>query len=79
LWFVPTLNSQIRVAAEEDTVHVPDLTLVPVGTREDLDSRRDGGDLVGVGLDADTRLVGDREEVVDDLYDVSTARVLFRW
>lgn len=55
------------MSGEEDAVHVPDLTLVPVGTVEDGDSRGNGGGLVGVGLDADALLVGDREEVVDDL------------
>lgn len=55
------------MAREEDTKHVPDLALVPVGAGEHLDTRGDVRDLVGVCLDADTRLVRDREEVVDDL------------
>jgi hypothetical protein len=55
------------VVREEDTEHVPNLALVPVGTLEDLNGRRNGGDLVGIRLDADTRLVRYREEVVDDL------------
>lgn len=62
-----SFHSQVGVSGKEDTVHVPDLTLVPVGTVEDGDSRGNGGGLVSVGLDADAGLVGDREEVVDDL------------
>lgn len=62
-----SFHSQVRVSGEEDTVHVPDLTLVPVGTVEEGHGRRNGGGLVGVGLDADALLVGDGQEVVDDL------------
>lgn len=52
-------STQIRVSAEENTVHVPNLPLVPVGTVEQTRYRRYGADLVGVGLDPDPRLVGD--------------------
>lgn len=65
-------TAKVGVAGEEDTVHVPDLALVPVGTLEDGSCRGNGRDLVGVRLDTDTRLVGDGEEVVDDLRDMST-------
>lgn len=55
------------MAGKEDTKHVPDLAFVPVGTVVYGDSGLDGGDLIGISLDADTRLVGDGKEVVDDL------------
>lgn len=58
---------QIGVALEEDTIHIPDLTFVPVGAVEQTDDGGDSGDLVGVGLDADAGLVGVGEKVVDDL------------
>lgn len=59
--------AQIGVALEEDAVHIPDLTFEPVGAIEQADDGGDGGDLVGVGLDADAGLVGVGEQVVDDL------------
>ena len=52
---------------EEDAEEVVDLTLVPVGALEEGHDGGDGGRLVGVGLDADARVVADGEEVVDDL------------
>lgn len=55
------------MALKEDTVHIPDLTFVPVGAVEQTNDRGNGGDLVGVGLDTDARLMGVGEEVVDDL------------
>lgn len=60
-------HAQIGVALKEDTVHIPDLTFVPVGAVEQTNDRGNGGDLVGVGLDTDARLMGVGEEVVDDL------------
>jgi hypothetical protein len=60
-------NSQVWVAAEEDTKHVPNFSLVPVCSSEKTDARWDGGDLVGVGFDSDTRLVGNGKKVVYDL------------
>lgn len=60
-------HAQVGVALEEDTIHIPDLTFEPVGAVEQTNDRGDRGDLVGVGLDSDPRLVGVGEEVIDDL------------
>jgi hypothetical protein len=59
--------TKIGVSNEEDTKQIVNLTLVPVGTVVETAKRRDGGGLVGVGLDADTGVVADGEHVVDDL------------
>lgn len=59
------------MALEEDTIHIPYLTFVPVGAVEQTDDGGDSGDLVRVGLDADARLVGVGDKVVDDLGDES--------
>jgi hypothetical protein len=58
---------QIGVADEEDAEHVVNLTLVPVGTVVEACDGGNGRGLVGVGLDADARVVTDGEHVVDDL------------
>jgi hypothetical protein len=50
---------QIWVTAEEDAIHVPDLPLVPIGSTEESGSGWDGSDLICVGLDSDTGVVGD--------------------
>lgn len=69
-------TSQVRVTDEEDTVHVPDLTLVPVGRSEDGGGGRNGVDLIGVGFDTDTCVVLNREKVVDDLETLRAGRVV---
>ena len=44
------------MVGEKDTVHVPDLPLVPVGSGKDGAGGLDGSELVSVGLDADARV-----------------------
>ena len=68
--------SEIGVADEEDTEHVVDLTLVPVGTVVEACDGGYGRSLVGVGLDADARVVADGEHVVDDLEALVAGRVV---
>lgn len=68
--------AQIRVPQEEDAVHVPHLTLVPVGTPEDGSGAGHGGDLVGVGLDPEPGVVSDAKKVVDDLEALATGGVV---
>lgn len=58
---------QIRVVREEHTEEVVYLTLVPVGTVVEGCDGWHGRRLVGVGLDADARVVANGEQVVDDL------------
>jgi hypothetical protein len=65
-------TAEIRVAGEEDAEEIVDLSLVPVGSVEEADDAGDGGDLVGVGLDADPGVVADAQEVVDDLESLVT-------
>lgn len=60
-------TSQIRVTDEEDSVHVPDFTLVPVSRSEHGGCGGNGVDLIGVSLDTNTCVVLDGEEVIDDL------------
>jgi hypothetical protein len=64
--------SQVGMVGEEDAVHVPNLSLVPVGSLVDLVARVNRRQLVGVGLDADSRVVAQRKEIVDDLEAVGT-------
>lgn len=59
--------SQVRMVSEEHAVHVPDLTLVPVGGFVDIVARVNRRQLVGVGLDADSGVVAERQQIVDDL------------
>src|ERR1700743_1044435 len=58
---------QVRVMIEDDTKHVPHLTLIPVGRREDV---RDGGQreliLIERYLKPDVCIPLKREEVIDD-------------
>lgn len=61
------MHSQVRVTREEDTIHVPYFSLVPVGPVKQASNGRDGRDFVCIGFDADSGLMSDREEVVDDL------------
>ena len=58
---------QVRVTDEEDTKQIVDLTFVPVGAVVEIAERGDGGGLISVGLDPQTRVVADGEHVVDDL------------
>lgn len=67
---------QIGVTDEEDTEHVVNLTLVPVGAVVEGCDGGYGRGLVGVGLDADTRVVADGEHVVDDLEALVAGRVV---
>jgi hypothetical protein len=65
--------AQVRVALEEDAVHVEGFALVPVGGGIDLDDRGNGGVLVGLQLDPDARVPGHRQQMVDH---VETPRAL---
>lgn len=58
---------QVGVTSEEDTEHVVDLTLVPVGTVVEGCDGGDGRGLVGVGLHANAGVVADGKHVVDNL------------
>lgn len=69
-------TAEIGVAGEEDAVQVVYLTLVPVGAIEEAGDTGNGGGFVGVGLDADARVVADGKKVVDDLETVLAGRVV---
>jgi hypothetical protein len=60
-------TTQIRVAGEEHTEHVVNLTLVPQSTLEETSHTGHRGGLVRVGLDTNTGVVANTEQVVDDL------------
>ena len=59
--------AEIRVAGEEDAEEIVDLALVPVGAVVEGCQAGHRRGLVGVGLDANARVVAHAEEVVDDL------------
>lgn len=63
-------SSQIGMTGKEDSVHVPDLALVPVGTVKQATGRGHRADFIRVCFDSDAGLMCDREEVVDDLLSV---------
>lgn len=69
-------SAEIGVVGEVDTKQVVNLTLIPVGTVEERSDAGNGGGLVGVGLDTDTGVVADTEEVVDDLESLVSGRVV---
>ena len=69
-------TSEIGVADEEDTEHVVDLTLVPVGAVVEACDGGYGRCLVGVGLHANARVVADGEQVVDNLETLVAGRVV---
>ena len=50
-----------------NSVHIPTLPLVPVSSFEDVVDRLDGGELVSVGLDADTRVKSQGQQIIHDL------------
>ena len=58
---------QVRVADEEDTEQIVDLTLVPVGAIVEIAEGGHRSGLVGIGLDPQARVVADGEHVVDNL------------
>ena len=60
-------SAQIRVVNEEDAKEIVDFTLVPVGSVVQARDGRHRSGLVGVGLHADTRVMADREQIVDNL------------
>ena len=55
------------MVGEVDPKHVPDFALVPVGRLEDGVDRLDGGQLIGVSLNADPGVEAEGEQVVDEL------------
>ena len=67
------------MVGEEDAVHVPDLTLVPVGRLVDIEARVDRRQLVCVRLDADSRVEAQREQIVDQLRPEETKKKLVRF
>jgi hypothetical protein len=58
--------AEIGVTREENTKHVINLTLVPQSTLEQTGDTGDGGGLVTVGLDTNTRVETDTEQVIHD-------------
>lgn len=60
-------TTQIRVAAEEDTKQVVDLTLVPQSSFVQTRHTGHGAGLVRIGLNTDTGVIADAQQVVDDL------------
>jgi hypothetical protein len=58
--------AQVGMTNEEDAEKVIDLALVPIGAIVERGDAGDGSGLVGVGLDADSAVVSDREQIVDN-------------
>lgn len=55
------------MVCKEDTVHVPDFTLIPVSGFVDFIARVDWRQLVGISFNTDSRVVAKRQKVVDQL------------
>ncbi len=68
--------AQIGIAVEDDAEHVPRLALEPAGRGEQRDDGRHGGLLVGVQLHADTLIMLQRQQVVDDLEALFAGRII---
>lgn len=60
-------TAEIWVAGEEDAKQVVDLALVPIRAVVEGGQAGDGGCLVGIGLDTDSRVVTNAKQVVHDL------------
>lgn len=58
------------MTSKEDAVEVIHFSLVPVGAIEQAGDAGNRGRLVGIGLDPNTGVVSDREQIVDDLESV---------
>lgn len=69
-------SPEIRVTDEEDTVHVPNFTFVPVGGTEHTGGGGDWVDLVSVSLDTDSCVVLNRKKVVNHLESLRTSGVI---
>ncbi len=67
---------QVRVPFEEDAVHVERLALEPVGGWVDADHRRNRRILVGLDLDADAQVLGEREQVIDHVEATLALRIV---
>lgn len=52
--------TQIGMIGKENTIHIPNLSLIPVGSFVDFITRVDGSELVGVSLHSDSRVVTKR-------------------
>ena len=59
--------AEIWVAGEKDAIHIPGLTLEPVGPEEEGGHRGNGGHLIAVCFHPDPGVVSVAEEVVNDL------------
>jgi hypothetical protein len=66
--------AEIRVTDEENTEHIVDFTLIPVGTVIEGRDRWNWLGLVGVGLDAYPRVVANTEKIVYDLESLVAGR-----
>jgi uncharacterized protein (UPF0218 family) len=49
--------TEVRVVGEEDAVHIPNLTLIPIRSAVHFDRRLDGRQLVSVRLHPNPRVV----------------------
>lgn len=69
-------TSQVRMSDEENTKQIVCLTFVPVGTIIETGDRWNRCNLVGICLDADTRVVVNGQQVVNDLKAVTSCWVV---
>jgi len=59
-------TAKVWVAAEENTVEIPSLSLVPISTTEKPNSTRDRIRLSGIRLHSDPSAMLDTQQMVDD-------------
>lgn len=69
-------TSQVRMSDEENTKQIVCLTFVPVGAIIEAGDRWNRCNLVGICLDADTRIVVNRQQVVNDLKAITSCWVI---
>ena len=68
--------AQIRVAGEYHAVHVEHFALEPAGDRPEACNRWNRRRLIGAELDADTVILGHREQVIDHLEPLWPLRIV---
>lgn len=68
--------AQVGVVGEEDTVHVPDFTFIPIGRLVHFAGGIQWSKFICVGLDTNARVVAQRQQIVDNLEAVLAARYI---
>jgi len=68
--------SEVRVSREEDSIKIPGLSFVPVGTPVDRSGTRYGRHLIRIGFDPDPTLILYAQKVINDLEPLLSGRII---